>query len=224
MKEHLEPEELDAVLFYVSEKLPPSPIQIKIHRSICESTGDILLQRFESMFDACIQYVLDVSIHEKARLSGTDTSTPDTARTVTHNNVITCVSAYRSLLPGTALEDDLQLIPRESDGRVRIGKFAVLLALNHFREEIIIAKKLKELGLDSEGVVFDKLKTMSISEADMLVIEYVEEASRTYNNDRAFDSQELEKLTLIKKQLGLSEESIFSRFFEIYKKGYGTES
>ncbi len=225
--ERITPIELKEFSEITDSKLAPSPIDVERHKRQAE--GDPMLEkRLNEMLDCCFEYTKDVAHHEHLRRSGKDfeveTASADAQRAETHNKTIEAIMSYRNALDDKKLiKTDgakLELIPTSSQSRAAFGKFALLLTLNRFKEQITLVKKFSREGIHID---YEKLKGMTQNEQDLLIIEYVQITSSIYEKDDIENPPAVEvedRLHTIEDTLGLDEGTIFQNFIRIYEKGY----
>jgi hypothetical protein len=169
-----------------------------------------------------------VAHHEHLQRSGTEffsaAATADHKRTETHDATIAAINAYREILDHKGWLNNegekLEIIPKGDAARGRFGKFALLLTLNRFKDQITLVKKFSREGA---AIDYDKLKKFTKTEQELLVIEYVQTVSHIYEQEDLTTPPEAEleaKLHEIEDKLGLDEETIFHNFITIYEKGY----
>jgi hypothetical protein len=207
-------------------KLPKSPINLERHKKQAEN-DPMLKERLQKMVDICFAYTKDFASHERLRRMGKDTlqetAAADAIRTATHEGTMLAVISYREALEakGLADPDEPEQIPTRGQSRNFFGKFALLLTLNRFKDQIQLISQIRE---KSQDVDYEKLKTMTENEAELLVIGYVEILSTLLDNDD-MDPAEVEakeaKLQEIESELQKDESSILNDFVKIHDRSNG---
>lgn len=204
---------------YLKKKLQPSPINLERH--LKQSEGKPLLEsRLEKMIDICFEYTKDVAHHERLRREGKDVETADAdiKRTETHEETMAAIIAYTSALEQFKLNnpEEPEIIPHKNQSRVHFGKFAILLTLNRFKDQITLIKNIREHG---QEIDYAKLRSLTKTEAELLTIEYVETLSQMLNEDDV--SEEKSKvLHEIEDKLHQDENHILQAFVELYERSY----
>ena len=202
-----------SVLF--REKLPTVDINIDEYEKMSE-TDEVFKELFEEVLNSSYRYTVDVANMEKLSRENTNTSDEDfiesdKKRTVTHNSMITSLNVMARYIETNTQDLDLSWFNWQKDNRAAYGRFAILLTLNVFKEEIILHKV--------EEIDISEIKK-DLNEIELMIIDYVIILSKIHENHREADSEELEKLNTISTELGKNTDDILAGFYEIYKKRY----
>jgi hypothetical protein len=197
------------------EKLPKINIDIESYEEICEK-DPIFKELFGDVLNTSYRYTVDVANMEKFAREDKNTSDDDFVesdqkRGVTHDSMISAVNILIRYIEKNNIDIDTKWFNWNKENRAAYGKFAILLTLNVFKEDIIL-HKIEEI--DIEEIKKD------LDEVELMVIDYVLILSKIHENHREPDENELEKLKKISTELGKGSEDILSAFYEIYKKRY----
>lgn len=197
------------------EKLPKVDIDIDSYEKKCEE-DELFKELFEDVLNTSYRYTVDVANMEKFAREDKNTSEEDfmeadKKRSATHNSMITALNIMVRYIETKELELDLDWFNWQTENRAAYGKFAILLTLNVFKEDIIL-HKIEEMDID-------QIKK-ELSEVELMIIDYVLVLSKIHDDHRDPEESELEKLNKISTELGKDSENILSAFYEIYKKRY----
>lgn len=219
------PEDFKDFVTVIESKLQPSPIRLERH--LRQAEGDLLLEsRLETMLDCCFEYTKDVASHERLRRMGrdaqTETEEADIKRSAMHGATVTAIIAYTDALEdrGFSNPDEPEVIPHKNQSRAYFGKFAILLTLNRFKEQIQLISRVKEQGHDAD---YEKLKKISRNESELMTIEYVEILSKILEEEEISSESLADKemaLHDIEDRLHKNESEILQEFLSIYERGY----
>lgn len=222
MKEFMQPvnrEDFEDFATLFEHKLQPSPINIERH--LKQAEGKPLLEnRLQIVIDYCFEYTKDVAKHERLRRQGLDNETAeaDAKRTETHEGTMMAIVAYTNALEEFGLDnpDEPETIPNKNQSRVHFGKFAILLTLNRFKDQIQLFKNIKE---HTGEIDYSKLKSLIHTEIELLTIEYVETLSEILDSEDKSEEKE-NILREIEEKLHQDESHILQAFIELYEKSY----
>jgi hypothetical protein len=202
-----------SVLF--REKLPTVDIDIEKFEAATEQ-DEVFKELFEDVLNASYKYTVDVANMEKVSRQETETSeedfiVADQKRTITHNTMISSLNIMTRYIEQKELDLDLSWFNWQKENRAAYGRFAILLTLNVFKEDIIL-RKVEEIDIN-------EIKK-DLNEVELMIIDYVIILSKVHEDHRDPDETELEKLNNISTELGKNTDDILSAFYEIYKKRY----
>lgn len=217
----LGPEDFREFLTLFGEKLQPSPINLDKH---IESAGKdpILKDRLTAMIDSCFAYTKDVARHEYLRRTETlenpnDVVTADAQRAATHARNAQDIRRYFDALEEKRISpsNDAEVIPSKTAVRAHYGKFAVLLTLNRFKDQITFMNQIIERSHD---VNYEQLRQLTQNEAELFTIEYVEILSAIIDDKISTDQEA--RLHEIEDKLQQDENHILQAFANIYDRTY----
>lgn len=202
-----------AVLF--REKLPKVDIDIEKCERLCEQ-DETFKELFEDVLNTSYRYTADVANMEKFAREDKNTSEEDfmeadQKRSATHNSMIAALNIMTRYVETKDLGLDLSWFDWQKENRAAYGRFAILLTLNVFKEDIIL-HKIEEIDIN-------KIKK-ELNEVELMIIDYVLILSKIHEDHRNPNNEELEKLNKISTELGKNSEDILAAFYEIYKKRY----
>ena len=196
-------------------KLPKLEIDIKKYEEFAEQDS-VFEELFEDVLSASYQYTIDVSTMEKHAREDKETSRDDFVesdkkRSITHDSMILAVNVILRYINKNELNIDTKWFTWNTDNRAAYGKFAILLTLNLFKQDFIL-NKVEEIDLDT-------IKN-TLSEAEIMILDYVLILSKINNEDRDPTNEETEQLDNISVGLHKNTEDVLSAFYEIYKNRY----
>ncbi len=197
------------------EKLPKIDIDIEQCEKLCEIDPDFK-ELFEDVLNSSYKYTVDVANMEKFSREDKNTSEEDfmeadKKRSVTHDAMISTLNIMIRYVNTKNLDLDLKWFNWQKENRAAYGRFAILLTLNVFKEDIILHKV--------EEIDIDEIKK-ELNEVELMIIEYVLILSKIHEDDRQPEDDELDKLNKISSELGKNSDDILAAFYEIYKKRY----
>ncbi len=206
---------IEKISFLFREKLPKINMDIESYEKKCEE-DEVFKELFEDVLNTSYRYTVDVANMEKfaredKNNSEEDFLEADQKRSATHNSMIAALNIMARYIETKELDLDLEWFNWQTENRAAYGKFAILLTLNVFKQDIIL-HKIEEMDID-------EIKK-DLDEVELMVIDYVLILSKIYEDRREPVESELEKLNKISAELGKDSENILSAFYEIYKKRY----
>lgn len=217
--ETISDEQLKAMEELFRDNLPESPIVLEEYEKLCKG-DEIAEELLQQMVEKSIDYTVDVSTMERyvrehpAELDE-DREAVDKKRTITHNATIDSINIFTRYIGKTFGKESF--IKWDTANRGAYGKFAILLALNLFKEKIIVDLiKEKTAG---EDIDIAKLK-LSATGQELLVLDYVDILCAAEKEDRALAEEEESKLKEIETELNQTADSILGAFHQIYIKRY----
>lgn len=201
------------------EKLPKPEINIEEYEKAC-SENEVFKELFEDVLNTSYRYTVDVANMEKFARENKNTSDEDfmeadQKRSRTHDSMISALNIMMRYVENNDINIDTRWFNWNKDNRAAYGRFAILLTLNIFKEDIIL-RKIEEI--DIEDIKKD------LNEIELMIIDYVLILSKIHEDHRDPKPEELEKLNNISMTLGKNSEEILNGFYEIYKKRYSNKS
>lgn len=206
---------VEKISYLFREKLPKIDIDMVSYEKKCEQ-DEVFKELFEDVLNTSYRYTVDVANMEKfaredKNNSEEDFIEADQKRSATHNSMIAALNIMARYIKTKELGLDLEWFNWQTENRAAYGKFAILLTLNVFKEDIIL-HKIEEMNID-------EIKK-ELNEVELMIIDYVLILSKIHEDHREPAESELEKLNKISTELGKDYENILSAFYEIYKKRY----
>lgn len=197
------------------EKLPTIDIDIDQCEKMCKE-NEVFKELFEDVLNTSYRYTVDVANMEKFAREDKNTSEEDFVeadkkRSATHDSMISSLNIMMRYIENNNLEIDTSWFNWQKENRAAYGKFAIILTLNVFKEDIIL-HKIEEMDIN-------QIKK-ELNEVELMIIDYVLILSKIHEDHRDASDDEVEKLNKISTDLGKSSEDILSGFYEIYKKRY----
>jgi hypothetical protein len=212
---NIDTESLDKISELFTDKLPDTNLDVNSYEETCNS-DETFRELFEDMLNTSYRYTADVATMEKyVRENKGDYNNErnelDNRRSKTHDTMISCVDILVRYIENKNIDLDLKWFTWPRNNRAGYGKFAILLTLNIFKEEIILHKAE---NIDIEAVQKD------LNATELLIINYVLTLSKIHNEKRVATEDEEIKLNSTSAQLDKGPEEILSGFYQIYKKRY----
>lgn len=221
-------DELEEIARLFNEKLPPSPVDIDKYIDELKDV-EYGIEVLKDLLDNCLEYTIDVAELEKYSLEhvgGFDEERAeiDRKRSLKHDATISSINVFLRMCQRNNL--DTSWFTWKSADRGKYGRFAVLLTLNRFRNEITYFKTTEyieevreSIPSDQNDIDYEKLK-LGKTEIEIMIINYTQILSKILSEDRECTESESQELNDISQRLQKDEEAILGAFLEIYKRGY----
>jgi hypothetical protein len=197
------------------DRLPTLDIDLVQCENLCEQ-NEVFKELFEDVLNTSYRYTVDVANMERFARESKNTSEEDfmeadKKRSITHNSMIASLNIMIRYIQEQKLDINIGWFTWQKENRAAYGKFAILLTLNIFKEDIIL-QKIEEMDINEI--------TKDLNEIELMVIDYVLVLSKIHEEHRNPNQEELEKLNNISSELNKNSENILTAFYEIYKKRY----
>lgn len=221
-------EELEEIALLFNEKLPPSPVDIEKYIGQLKEV-EYGVEVLKDLLDNCLEYTIDVAELEKYSLEHAgefdeERTEIDRKRSLKHDSTIDSINIFLRMCQKNDL--DTSWFTWKSADRGKYGKFAILLTLNRFRNEITyfktteyIEKVRESLPSDQLDIDYERLK-LGKTEIEIMIINYTQILSKVLYDDRECTESESQELNEISQRLQKDEQAILGAFLEIYKRGY----
>lgn len=208
-------ESLDKISELFTEKLPSVNLDIESYEKICDK-DETFKELFEDLLNTSYRYTVDVAEMEKYARENKggyddDRNELDQKRGRTHDAMISCTDILVRYIENKGIELDLKWFTWPKDNRAGYGRFAILLTLNIFKEEIILHK--------AEEIDIEKAKK-DLNETELMIINYILTLSTIHKEKRTPSEEEYKKMDSISQELDKTPDDLLSGFYQIYKKRY----
>jgi hypothetical protein len=212
--------DLEAIEQVFQIDLPPSIIDVDEYTALCEVDVDAL-ELLKDLVAKCLNYTVDVSnmeryVREHPGDQDEGLEMTSKKRSVTHGSMISSVNIFSRYLLKQGIKTE-SFIKWDSENRGAYGRFAILLTLNAFKDNILVDLVRKTFP---DGDVNTSALRESANEQELLVLDYVDILCAAEKEDRVLTEEEKDKLIDIERTLSQTADKILGAFHTIYMKRY----